>query len=980
MASGNKGERGRRSRPVAEVLERRQLLATITVNSAGDADGADGSNTLSLRQAIEIANGTLPIVSLTAAQQGLVVGPLASPNTIDFAIPGTGPFTISPSSALPAITSPVVIDGYSQPGAHPNTNGPRQADNAALEIDLNGTQAGAVGSGLVIQAGNSTVEGLAIGGYGAFPNPNASAIRLDRSNGDLIEGNFIGVDSTGIKGVPDGQGVEIDGGDSNTIGGTTPDARNIISGNGSNIIFDDVDSDNNQVEGNFVGTDVTGTVAVPFNFESGIYLVVGSSNTIGGTVAGAGNLISGNEDSGLMVLGSGNLVEGNFVGTDLTGTRPLPNNVNGLEIEGSSDTIGGTTAGAGNVISGNGGSGLSLLMGTGSLLEGNYIGTDITGTEAIPNNGGGIGLSGSNSNTIGGTVAGAANVISGNQGDGIDIGPFIIPVHFGTIIEPSQDNVLEGNFIGTGPHGTVVLPNSGDGISITAGTDNTIGGTAAGAGNVIAFSGKSGVSVSTSESDSFNNTGNRISGNSIYANGGLGIDLGDDGVTPNTPSGDPTGPNRLQPYPVLTSATSTTTGAAVSATLDALPSTSYDVEFFANPAADPSGFGQGQTYLGSTVATTDASGHASFSFATTASLGGQFLSATATDPQGDTSEFARDLQVIGTTTTLTLEPPASPVIGQPLTLLAAVAPAQGAVSPTGQVVFIEDGQAIGTATLDATGSASLTIPAPAGPHAFAAIFAGSAGNPGSSSDEVFVTAVKQATTTSLVGPNKIATLGVPTTFTAVVGASVGGVPGGQVNFLEDGVVIGSAPLDASGVAVFITDQLLPGPHTITAAYVGDSTHAPSQSNAIAVGVFAPLAFGGPSVTSDVFAGPRSVTITFNRGLLLAPAQDKANYTIVGPGHRVITVESAVYGPSGATVTLTTLQKLNPRQSYQLTINGVRGDRVVDVFGIPLNGQKKGRPGHNYVGKITVKKVPVVKVVHPSGPKPKAHPTAHTKGH
>ncbi len=159
-----RGRFGRRARPLAEVLEGRQLLAVIKVTSIGDADGADGSDTLSLRQAIEVSNGTLAVSSLTAAQKSLVVGALSSPNTIDFAIPGTGPFTIMPASPLPSITSAVVIDGYSQPGASPNTNGPGLGDNAHLLVEVNGSAEPTYSAILNLNAPGITVQGLAIGG------------------------------------------------------------------------------------------------------------------------------------------------------------------------------------------------------------------------------------------------------------------------------------------------------------------------------------------------------------------------------------------------------------------------------------------------------------------------------------------------------------------------------------------------------------------------------------------------------------------------------------------------------------------------------------------------------------------------------------------------------------------------------------------------------------------------------------------------
>ena len=175
-------------------------------------------------------------------------------------------------------------------------------------------------------------------------------------------------------------------------------------------------------------------------------------------------------------------------------------------------------------------------------------------------------------------------------------------------------------------------------------SNNTIGGTVRGAGNTIAYNKLAGVAVV----DAFNGptTGVAILSNSIYANQGLGIDLGDDGVTPNHPGGPIPGPNNYQNFPVLTSAVSTGGKVVIAGTLNSADSTSYIVQFFANVTADPSGYGQGQIYLGQITVTTDASGNASFTATSKTSVPvGEFISATATDPSGDTSEFRQDVTV-----------------------------------------------------------------------------------------------------------------------------------------------------------------------------------------------------------------------------------------------------------------------------------------------------------------------------------------------
>ena len=930
------GRDGRRARLSAEILERRGLLATIIVASAGDADGADGGSTLSLRQAIEISDGALAISALSPSQAGLVTGVLSSPNTIDFAIPGVGPFVIEPGTALPAITAPVVIDGDSEPGAHPNTNGPGQGKDTVIPIEIDGSNTPG-SNGLDLKVGNSTVEGLAIGGFTVGQSSSSSTgfgILIEGQTGDLIQGDFLGTDTTGTRALPNSVGIE----DTNSQGNTSSPVEDL--------------------------------------------------NTIGGTAAGAGNVISGNTGDGLDLLriaavGSPidfatDLVEGNFLGTDATGTRPLPNDGDGIHITatqsliggsgptigGSGSTIGGTSAGAGDVISGNAGFGIaidgeSFANPDGALVEGDFLGTDVTGTKALPDGGGGIQVNGGNSSTIGGTTAGARDVISGNEGDGISVTEAYAPAL-----------LVEGDSIGTDATGSLSLPNTGNGISYVAGF-STVGGTTAGAANVIAYNGGAGVDLVPPPVFTHPYTPPRqvvISGNSIFANARLGIS--------NTPPGSTTS----APIPVLQRVVPAGRGlvADTSGTLAGLPTTTYSVEFFSNPTPDPSGSGQGQAFLGSIPVTTDASGNASFTFSSLP-LGGLYISATATGPTDSTSAFSGDLLAYSeeqTTTTLAASAPAA-TVGQSLAFTATVTTPElfpGVPDiPTGQVTFTSDGVVIGVEPLDVHGVATfLTGALPLGSHTIEATYVGDDASSVSNPIAVTIAApnVEPAATTtvSLLGPNRVATQGRPITFVAAVASTAPGTPAGPVEFLEDGVVLGTSPLDATGIASFVTDQLLPGPHAITAAYAGDPTHPAGASGAVAVEVTNATAFGGPAVTSDVFAGPDAVKVTFNRGLLIGPAQDAANYRIMGPRKQVITIVSAAYDPSNASVTLTTAQALDPHQTYRLTINGQAGERVVDVFGIALNGKKKGKPGHDYSGRIAV-------------PKAKsAHPKVHAKGH
>ena len=372
--------------------------------------------------------------------------------------PNVGPHTISPTSALPTITGPVIINGYSQAGASANTNAFPLGSNAVLKIELDGI--GAAGSGLFITAGSSTVKGLVINRF------SVNGIHLTTNGGNTIEGNFIGTNVAGTAALGNSDdGVQISSADTNTIGGTTAAARNVISGNG------------------FRGVMITGTAA------------------------------------------TGNVVQGNFIGTDAAGTGDLGNGTRGVFMDiAPSNTIGGTSAGEWNVISGNGSHGIFIFgsTATGNVVKGNFIGTDAAGTSALGNGGDGVHMEAASFNFVGGSGPGEGNVISDNGADGIEI--------FTPNTGDANSNEVRGNFIGTKADGTSPLGNAGNGIKIngTNGTgktadDNIIGGTTPGEGNIIAHNNFDGVLVKANNPGAANR--NSIQGNSIYANGGLGIEL-----------------------------------------------------------------------------------------------------------------------------------------------------------------------------------------------------------------------------------------------------------------------------------------------------------------------------------------------------------------------------------------------------------------------------------------------------------------------
>ncbi len=485
-------------RPRLELLESRQLLSTALVTNTND--GGDGS----LRDAILLADAVN-----------------SSIDTIGFAIPGAGVHTISPLSVLPAITSSITIDGYTQSGASPNTNTTLAAgDNAVIMIEINGN--GQAFDGLTIAGGGSTVRGLAIDGFS--PGQGEGGIRLSVLGGERIEGDFLGTDAASRPGLGNFYGAVVQSA-GNTIGGTAPQERNVISGNVNYGAYLKGDAaTGNVVEGNLIGTTAAGSAALPNTI--GVELEA-PGNTIGGTVAGAGNVISSNFGVDVGILGgatshaANELVQGNLIGTSADGTKLLAMTNILVSVEASaSNTIGGTTAAARNVISGAGNGGI-ILDGFGSynLVEGNYIGTDITGAIGL-GNGYGISVEAPDA-TIGGTTPGAGNVISGST----SLSGIFIANSYG----PGTGALVQGNFIGTNAAGTAALPNARDGIDDHTG-DTTIGGTAAGARNII--SGNYGPGIATSGGNSApdliegNFIGTNAAGTAPLPNVGDGIDLG----------------------------------------------------------------------------------------------------------------------------------------------------------------------------------------------------------------------------------------------------------------------------------------------------------------------------------------------------------------------------------------------------------------------------------------------------------------------
>jgi hypothetical protein len=330
----------------------------------------------------------------------------------------------------------------------------------------------------------------------------------------------------------------------------------------------------------------------------------------------------------------GRRIEGNFIGTDPTGTLDQGNAFDGVSIfAGASETVvGGSTPDKRNVISGNDDTGIFLIRSNANLIKGNYVGTDKSGTKDLGNDDTGVFIQEASGTTVGGTTTASRNVISGNRFDGLDI-------------VDSQGTRVLGNRIGTTASGTGALGNDLSGVDIFAGSsDNLLGdGTSAGS-NTIAFNGQDGVDVS---GDSI---GNEVSRNSIFSNGGLGIDLRGPGETqltnvstPNDPGDTDSGSNNLQNKPVLSSAKTVSGKTTIAGKLDSNPNQTYTLRFYSNPPDT----NEGKKFIGEKSITTSVDGLRSFTFSPATSVAvAQTITATATRASThDTSEFSAPKKV-----------------------------------------------------------------------------------------------------------------------------------------------------------------------------------------------------------------------------------------------------------------------------------------------------------------------------------------------
>lgn len=708
-----------------------QPFNVINTLDNGGINPPPGANTGTLRQAIVDANAT------------------AGADIIQFAIGGPTPIIILLQSPLPALTDPagVTIDGYTEAGAIQNTNPQGVASNAILQIHVNGNGFNA----FIINSNNNVIKGLII------QNCNR-AILIDGSFGmtnfNKVLGCYIGTNQLGIGPNANVIGVEINNGAGdfamgNSIGDGTPGGRNLVSGNQTDgIIITDPGTDGNLVTGNFIGTDVNGSAPLP-NLRSGVVIKNGASSNIIGirvslSMTAERNIISGNLYFGVEIDGlqtSSNAVIGNFVGTDVTGVIAVGNARTGVRIanQASSNTVGVEMNSAyGNLISGNGQAtpkwdGVAILSaGTSSnKVEGNYIGTDITGSAAIPNGYNGVSIfSGASMNDIGGLHQ---NVISGNANDGVWIDGF----------NGTNTNNISNNYIGLDASGLMGLPNGRYGVLIDGGASaNQVGPTSTNANYISANlsdgihiadpgtmnnmiqnskigvdimgnpfgNGGNGIHIKNNASNTqigglalfqqvviSNNTlhgvfidnaqnnsiispipgiavqqnvisnngvngitvvnagaiGNTFSQNSIHSNTSLDIDLSNDGVTMNDLLDLDLGPNNLLNFPVINSVIYIKPapiwgGNTISGTIDVPAPLSTTIELY-NVGTNPhsSGYGGGDIFLTST--TPDAFGNWSVTITGSATQPianlGDYVTAIAIDGSGNTSEFGKQAGV-----------------------------------------------------------------------------------------------------------------------------------------------------------------------------------------------------------------------------------------------------------------------------------------------------------------------------------------------
>lgn len=614
------------SKTISRVLSAGLGLALLSSTSRADVfsvttPGDDGSGTL--RQAILDANAN----------------PGPDKIVVSFAGEFAGETTVYPLSELPPVSGPVELDG-SLPGG--------------VKAELSGAFLGGWSpSGFTLIAQGCTIQSWVIRD---FPRHGVEML----SGYCVVRDCLIGTDATGTLSSPNGASGICIVSPGNLVGGPNPGDRNLLSGNAENgVLISDFNgsSDNgqdNHIEGNYIGTDITGMAALP-NLMNGVHISEGEMNVVGGPAQAQGNLISGNAQHGVLITGylyysideqdaeaggfeykivvvdgswggqgGFNEVLSNFVGTDKTGLGALGNGLSGVGIQGGVGNLVGMSAakaGAapGNLISGNGSYGVEITgegePGYGHSVQGNLIGTDASGVAALANVSGGVAVIESPENLIGGVLPTEGNVISGNGGCGVLLGESSSPWQ-GNL--STRLNRVCGNMIGTQADGQSPLGNAEDGVRLESlACDNLVGEAlfadlllstpTSGAGNLIAFNLDDGVEVTHGERNAitFNllrsngqagirvvdGYSNCLLSNLMRGNGTQAIDLEPaSGPTPNDEGDTDTGANNLQNYPDLYAST----GGGVMGSMDTLYGGPCLLEFFSSVGPG----GQGEKSLG----------------------------------------------------------------------------------------------------------------------------------------------------------------------------------------------------------------------------------------------------------------------------------------------------------------------------------------------------------------------------------------------
>ncbi len=556
------------------------FVSALVVTTTAD-DNTPGDEECTLREAILTANADADVTGGDCIPKGGF-------DRITFNIPGAGPHAILLNPALPAIVNAVLIDGYSQPGSSPNTQPFGTGTNAVIQIELDGTGTPGGTDGLYIETAGVIVRGLAIH---SFPRAGIwiqqSGSPFEQFSADLLISDAAQTQSSDL-----------------TIGLSPTADENFDSG-------EDVAAPPAPPPGAFdvrlvaSGTDLTSDFRSS-TVEDHTWLI--QYDVVSGDALIEWNLSQFPDYGALRLVDT---IGGSVIDVDMRTRTSLlvPEGISSIELRYSLPV-----AGADNQI------------------EGVFVGTPSPGFAARPNGQDGIVISGGSHNTIGGSDLDAVNLISGNTGYAI------------ALISGASNNTIQNSYMGFNAPFSFIIPN-GAGVFV-GGAENLIGGTSVGDGNFIGFNNGPGVEVDESVVPGAV-VGNSILGNRIYRNAGLGIDLfsigSSQGLVDVNDIGDAdSGANLGMNYPVLTNARYLGQTATLSGILETAPFSPVRLEFFTSRVCDPSGYGEGRYFLGHLDVVADGAGRAPFTASlSVAGIPGRFAAATATDVNGNTSEFSQ---------------------------------------------------------------------------------------------------------------------------------------------------------------------------------------------------------------------------------------------------------------------------------------------------------------------------------------------------